>query len=353
MKKLLLLIACVFLVGCGGVGTPPPAAEYVAFPAPSSLPIPTATIQPTVTIGYQATANAAQATADGYSRLAIDATMASNNLTHEVDGWTVTVAAETATAIGTAVPITQTHTSNLLTANASELTASADQRLFVQAAWTATEHAPTQVVAQTRADVEAKYSDVNALVQIFALLMVALAMIAITVFAVAQNWKSPARPVPPISTYGVGESAEDYVPVALQTSTIEYPSVDYLLIPCSPVQLYELATGLLHEHKTLAIKHWEGAGTSLNRGVIYAVRQFLSANHMALSAGRGDMVLTGKGEEFFRAWLDVGAPPPPYEFDPEIGAKPEDVAHVQDFSRTRDGGGVAETTSPADLPLVD
>lgn len=319
MKKLLLL-ACLFLTACGVESTAQAQAIHSAFP--SSAPVPTSTPIPTSTIGYQSTADYwqnvavyAQQTADGYSRLNVDATMNANQMTHEMDMLTVVAGQQTGTAEATVIPITLTYSADMFTANAAQLTANADEHHYALAAMTATEHAPTQIVAAARAQTEVWAAPWLALAQIAAMFGLGVFMVGLGAFAWRFNGKKKLEPKEETEEEN---PLDKYTPIALETNVNNFPSVDYMLIPCTPEQLTELANGLLNEGKTMALRHWETAESSLNRNVIYPVRNFLRANHMAVAAARGDMVLTATGEAFFRAWLENGTPPPSYSFAPDI-----------------------------------
>src|SRR6266542_898864 len=92
-KKLIITLLCVFLTACSA-----PAAALESFDAAQIVPVimntaeptstPTATIIPTPTIGYQATAVIAQQTAEAAERLNVAVTAEAEQRVHQEMSWT-------------------------------------------------------------------------------------------------------------------------------------------------------------------------------------------------------------------------------------------------------------------------
>lgn len=98
-------------------------------------------------------------------------------------------------------------------------------------------------------------------------------------------------------------------------------------IPCSPHMLAELADGLIHGGKTLAVNHWEGRETLWNRASFLKMRNFMQANHFASSTGGGQMALTPLGSEFLREYLTRGALPHSLAWHENTTARPATMSH--------------------------
>ena len=294
---------------------------------------PTNTEVPTATTGWQATAdadhataNSAQATANGWSRLAIDATMQSVAMTHEMDGLTVTASWSTVQAVETVIPITQTHASNQMTAAVAQQTAYA-----LSAYMTIT--APTQIVALARAQTTAKYSGALMAAQMFVMICAGLGFLAVGYF-VAQLIFTEMKKIPapvvyprPPENRTVEEPFKKYTPIAVQSNN--RTEVDYYSVPCSPEALTELADGIVNQHFTLGINFWEENGKFFkNRdNVIIPVREFFHLNHMAQRNRNGELAFVDRGIELLTGWLDNQTLPPPYSFAPGIMAHVPETAH--------------------------
>lgn len=304
MKKMLLLLAAVVLTACG---SPVAAQAVIGTPGPTA----TRTVTPSPTVGWQATAVAAQATADEARRVNAQAT--AQHEAFELEKIRVTEGAEirehekfagTATAASTSVPLTQTARSVDLTATNAMMTLSAGQL-------TATHQAPTQVVAMARADLEREWGWVN----YAAMGALTFFLFALGVFALARSRTADGPMVTYQQTVGAEAVVNDdlepirqddltpltgaddphvYVVVKKDNGKGGYAEMRYR-VPCSNEQLYELAVRVLDDGETLGINNWEGEGTSLTRKAIGILRSYFQEKKLVTSIGAGRLKFNEDG----------------------------------------------------------
>lgn len=317
MKRICIFAVWMMLVltGCGApvaglLGTP--EVVYSASPAATA----TATVSPTPTVGWQATAVAAQATADEAMRIDTASTAAEKERvqvqlgwTAQADMWTAQSSDATATAYGTSVPLTST-------ARSEDLTAMAGQQTLTAGELTAVKEAPTQAVAMIRTENERKYGWVN----YAALAALAFGMFGVGVFALAKagggnkpmvTYQQTAEiealtDVAPTQVVADPIRREDLVPLmdndeprVLVVVRRENPEGGHgeerFYVPCDRDQLYELAVRVLDDGATLAINNWEGEGTALTRKVIERLRGYFQEKKLVTSLGAGRLNFNERG----------------------------------------------------------
>lgn len=342
-KKVLTVFLALLswmLAGCGV-----PGAVQAAGVIGTAGPTATRTLSPTPTVGWQATAVAAQATADEARRVNAQATAAHEAF--ELEKIRVTEGAEirehekfagTATAASTAVPLTAT-------ARVQGLTATAEYMALEAGQLTATHEAPTQVVAMARADLEREWGWVN---------YAAMGCLAFFLFG--------------LGVFALGRSRGGGEPMVTHQQTVEAEAMDVdeggaavahpnqvevemkknhgggffektrYFVPCTAEQLSELARRMVIDNETLGVNNWEGDGSTLTRKVIYALRNWFQMNGMAVSAAAGRVKLNEKGMAFLREWLDMGALPHSFVFRPD-GDLPLNMSHESGAHVPAHGGG--------------
>ena len=335
MKKTLILMA-FFLSACGGqVSAFGNTTEYQLSRMSTPSPV------PTVTIGYQATANVAetqvaiaQATAGEANRVMVQATNDQKQRDHEtsMQNAQATQQAEsnamvqlgwTATAAYTAIPLTAT-------AQVSNLTAIASYNTVTVAQLTATAALPTQIVAVANAKTQAQFAPVYMGVQIFAIF-------AIGVFLLFAAWmlrwywmRQDAREIA-ASPQGVAEHnglkpipQVELEPNFIQpTETIitvkqEYGGgnmhMDRYTVPCTKDMLLQFAENVLTKGWTLGINAWEKDDTLFTRDTYKPFRAWLQVNKFTVSTGGGALALTDAGRAFLDAFLNQSTLPTEYQF---------------------------------------
>lgn len=337
MRKIFILMA--FFIGACGAPVSALTTEYRT-PQPTE----TASIVPTATIEYQATAHAAetqayiaQSTADAANRIMVQATNDQQQREHEtaMQNADATAQAEanamialgwTATAYQTSMPLTAT-------AQVDNMTAIADYKAVTIAQITATAALPTQIVAESNARTQAQYGWVFTLVQLFAIFAIGVFLLFAASF-MRWQWmqqdkreydKTPKgvaesqgfREIPdldePEPNFIKPEPPEEKVTV-LTVQNETGTTSRQMIVPCKPNQLLELAENTLTKGWSLAINAWEGAETSFTRGTFSKVRSWLQGNKFAISTGGGALVLTDEGRAFLEAYLNTAVLPTEYEF---------------------------------------
>lgn len=335
MKKMILFCA-VFLSACGAPGALPLMAQT---PLASPHAMETASPNPptaTATIGYQATAAAAmeaqstaQAQADTANRLMVQATndeaarihaeqLAALQATQQAEADEMIVLGWTATAQLTAIPATQTQqaANNILIPTQQSLMATS-QMMTMQA--------PTQIALMAQAEAQARFAPMSEVMRITFFIAMSLLMLAVAVFVFRVQPAKPAAmtEMPFITPYDEGT----VVTVKNEART----QATRLMVPATPEMLDELAEGVISLGKTLRVNNWEGGQSEhWTRETFYPMRNWLLSNAMARSTGQGGLVLTAEGEGFLRGWLDAGAIPPLYEFDPNLMRKQADFPHAHE-----------------------
>ncbi len=347
MKKYILL-SILFLTACAGefdVRVYPTATiAETAVPTWTA----TSTLEPTPTIGYEATAHVAQTSeaeqrllAEAAERLNVKVTAEEEQRiqqrlawTAQSDQWTAQASQWTATAVGTSVPLTSTQQAVLNT----QIPA---QQALMSAQMTATQGAPTLMVAMRDAEIAVYYAPVKAIGILFALFTLGIFFLSMSYNLYKDDQRKRERMVRQQDAEA-GAGAENEAPtiihpIDLPMTTIQmthdhgggFSSSKRLMVPCSEAQLTELAEGLISGRKTLAFNQWEGKSSQhFTRPVFQQVRAFLQINKLAKSAaGAGNLMLTDEGEAFFRKWLDTRSLPHSYEFGPESQGLQGESAH--------------------------
>lgn len=339
MKKILILMAFI-VSACGApvmaLGKDTTTEYRTSQPTATQSPVPTATI------GYEATAHAAetqayiaQATADEANRIMVQATNDQQQREHETAMQNADATAQaqadrmvelgwTATAALTAVPLTST-------AQVDNMTAIADYKAVTIAQITATAALPTQIVAESNARTQAKLAPVFAFVQLFAIF-------AIGVFLFFAAWfmrwywmredNRQTQAAHAASPQGVAER-NGFTPIASEPEFIKPTEtvitvrqdhgdgnmrMDKYTVPCTREQLLQVAENVLTNGWTLAINQWESAETLFTRNTFGKLRSWLQSNQFAVSAGGGTLALSPEGQAFLDAFLNAAQLPTEYQF---------------------------------------
>ena len=338
MKKTLILMA--FIVSA--CGAPVSALESITTEYRTPQPTATASIVPTATTGYEATAHAAetsayiaQSTADAANRVMVQATNDQQQREHETamqnadataqaqadkftrDGWT-------ATAALTAIPLTST-------AQVDNMTAIADYKAVTIAQLTATAALPTQIVAESNARTQAQLAPVFAFVQLFAIFAIGVFMLFAAWFMRWYWMREDARQAVAAhnaSPQGVAER-NGFISIAPEPEFIQPTEtvitvrqdhgdgnmrMDKYTVPCTREQLLQVAENVLTKGWTLAINQWESAETLFTRNTFGKLRSWLQSNQFAVSAGSGTLALSPEGQAFLDAFLNAAQLPTEYQF---------------------------------------
>ena len=341
-----LILAMLVLTGCGApvvqaaeAGTP--AVQRSLTPAATA----TATVSPTPTVGWQATAVAAQATADEAMRIDTASTAAEKERvqvqlgwTAQADLWTAQSNQATATAYGTSVPLTSTARVENMTATSAYMTLTSNQM-------TATEHAPTQVVAMIDAQNYEEYGALDFIIRLFVLAGLGVFLFGVGIFALFNKPMGMGKPVKqPVAP---AQKDPDLIPLKQQGTVVKYTTnngqgwgKDLLYkIPCSHEQLSELADRVINKNETLGVNRWEGEKSLLTRAVILRMRNFFVVNKLAVSSGAGRVALNDAGLTFLRDWLESNALPHSYSFVPVDDGAPLNMSHDAVAHDAVGGGG--------------
>lgn len=372
-RLFILLLLYLPLFSCGPITevaltSHPSEAPLLATAIPSETS--TATLEPTATIGYQATAieaqaaaSTAQAEADAANRLLVDATSQEKDRLQEQTRWTAEAAQQafqiyvwTATAAPTSVPATQTQA-------VLDRSAAATEYSIIGISLDMTRQAPTQIVQMAQAENEAKFMPIRILIELFGLFSVGCFVLALAYWLMRlavryeqepiEVQKEPAIPVEAVQTY-----AEYDMPlgtlVTLKQNNSGYVALSRMLIPCTPVQLSELAERAL-KGESLAVNRFEGMETTWTRADFYRMRGFMRDHGFVHSSGQaGQVALTEDGKAFLRGWLNKNALPRGIEFAPKDGMIAENMSHTYENHGDSSGGGVGfDVPNPLDKGTLE
>lgn len=317
------------------------------FQRPASTPMATATetLTPTATIDYvataqiaEATSNAALATSESIRQAMIGATM-----THEYNAQmnlqaTMIADQYTATAAAAYVPLTSTAQVDLNNAIATQQNILATQMVMTQIA-------PTALVAMSRATTQAKYADVQLIMQLF---MMGSAGVMFLMWGLGMMKRLAHQPAPVAQPQPkqMPQPQEMRLTVKRENSPIN-TSWQMSIIPCSPHMLAELADGLINGGKTLAVNQWEGHDTIWNRAAFLKMRNFLQVNQFASSTGGGSLTLTPLGQAFLREYLTSRTLPRSIEWSETLAPKVTSMAHAHEaHAHEREAGEGLEDYEP-------
>lgn len=333
MKKYILLFALFFIVGCASSAPTqeilPPHTEY---PVTASL-IPTYTPIPSATIDYYSTAIIAQQTADEARRVNAIITAEFEQrlqeqmmVTAEHERNVMQIYQWTAQAEPTYIPLTATQQAFVNAQIPVKQTMMADQL-------TATEVAPTQLVAMIDAENYRKYGDIDNKVRIFAIAAIGIFAICIAIYLLR---------VPVQSSVMQEQSHDAETVVQMKTTNSGYPRLRRIVIPCSEAQLTELAENLTQGRRTLGINQWEGRNTLWNRDVFLHFRAWLrkAEEHgnvvFVTPTEDGQLAPTDDLFDFLRGWLESRRLPDGYEFKPEPEIQVEESSYDPQIATVTD-----------------
>jgi hypothetical protein len=310
ITKIWLLILVPLLAACSGVKE---NNQFVlATPAGTSTPTATITLTPTATVDYLSTAVIAKETSDEAMRVNVKVTAEADQRNFVQAQWTVTAEAVsqvhaemtrqaaqfTATAYATSIPATQTAQaiSNSLQGTEMAMTISA----------------PTQLVAMANARALADTAAYREYAEMFVIVCAGFALIALGIGVLVMMYRDVMKPsdVPDPEP----ELAAPTIPFVHVPGPQSRPGGTRMLraeIPCSLEQLLEFADGVVNRGMTLSINPWEG--TPVHKS-IKNIRAFFVQHEMAkvLLGKGGELGIEVTGEEFLQDTLAYKRPPLPY-----------------------------------------
>jgi hypothetical protein len=321
-KHLAFLLLPILIIACGAqdfsIDTKSSQVTFnTSLPSatPSAGPSATATFTPTPTVGWQETAVISQATADAALRLMVDATAAEDQRIFAQSAWTVTAEAYTheadmltaqsnmwtMTAYPTYLPITQT-------VQARRDIAAATQAADMRTALHATLNAPTQVIAMSNAQAQAKYADLREKSTIFIYFSIGSASVLLSLYLLVIAFRSA-----PAVHIVAPEEPKFIQPIPFTVKKQDGSTVwTRAEVPCTKEQLVEFADGIINRNMTCSFGMWEG--NKLVHKSLKAIREFLIEHHFAklVRGSGGAMDLTAEGEQFLHDTIAHNAPPAPY-----------------------------------------
>jgi len=270
---------------------------------------------PTATIGYEATAQVAQETANAalaianaanleQARITADAeerihaeTMAAHDIIHMSLDLENTKVAATQTAAPRSIPATQTH-------EAFVVEQSEDIRTMQSVRATETAYGPELTRQQAQADNFHLYK----LIQLCILGLIIFWLVAMFSFLKRRTTleieRERTKQAAMKKDYGK-IAGEGEIKIRFKNGTRTWDDI----IPCTPALLLEWAEGM-RDGKSMAINEWEGAETEWTRDLILPFRQFLVRNGLASRDNNNIVTLTMVGEVFWQdVWTRETAPP--------------------------------------------
>jgi hypothetical protein len=300
-------------------------------PRPSVAP--SATIVPSATIDYEATievaqaqVDIAQATADEARRVNAMATteyMALVNeqlrMTAEIDRQEFEILMITATMAGTSIPLTQTQ-------QAAVNTQVPAQQAFVYAQMTATEHAPTQMVAMLQVQNYQAWGGMDYQAGIFGKFTLGVFLLFLPVAYILHVINKPKEKEEPTNTEYQSPKLEPETTFVHVISDKTPNKSNRFEIPCTPEQLTEFAVAITQGQKTMAINSWEGKETSFTRPIILQLRSWARNNDFATPTEDNQLAPTNDFLDFLCGWLNKQRLPTEYEFAEKEPQTPSPIA---------------------------
>lgn len=276
-------------------------------------PTPTATVVPTMTVGYQETAIVAQATAMEAVRVNAQVTAEYERrvqeqlqMTAQADREWFMIQSWTQQAASTVIPLTATQ-------QAAINTQIPLQQIVALAQLTATYGAPTQVVAMAKAEQAARYSGASQVVQLIGLSSVSLFCLVLVAFLIFKM-----RTYYPQPTDELEEEPEptETVVMVRRDNGGGMGSTTRQVIPCTPEQLTELAELAVNGERTFAINRLESNSRTLNRTTLYEFRNWAVSNGYAMQPkpGKQEIALNDEGLCFLEGWFENHQLPDQYRF---------------------------------------
>ena len=317
-------------------------ATSASYYSPTDTPMPISTLEPSATIGYQATAVSAQQTADAANVIMAQITAESEQRLQERLAWTATIDAAnimiaqwTATAAPSSVPATATQAVLDRQLAAYQVSVQAGQL-------TATKEAPTQIAAMATAQAQADLAWWYEFALVCLYIAIAAFLIALVVL-VGNRIRQEAS----ATVVGSEDESKDTVKITLHRGTEIYSEVDHLLIPCSIDQLRIMAYEI-NLDPSLAINRWDKVknkqgGMLFPRAQFAQICFFLVTNGLAYRTPKHEVILTPEGEEFFETVLNENVPPLQFAISPEFTKDDGKINHDHDNHEHDNGGGVAKT----------
>jgi len=285
--------------------------EYAAV---SPTFIPTRTIIPTTTIGYESTLAIAQSTADEARRINAQVTSEAEQrllsyaqLTADADARAHEVAMWTQIAGATVIPLTAT-------AAVVERTQIAAAQNIVAAGYTQQAYAPTEYAAMVQGQATAQFATINEIIKIIAMILTCVFLLAGISYFVRHAPREEVEQVEPVATEVWIRSEKDNG----AKSTL-------LTVPCTAEQLTELAELAANGEKKFGINRLEQTSRTFRsqRETLILVRQFFVENKMVIPDANGTVTLNADGEAFLAGWFESHQLPDEYEFTEAETAKPE------------------------------
>lgn len=347
MKKFLILMA--FIVSA--CGAPVMALGNTDTEYRTPQPTATASIVPTATVEYQATAHAAetqayiaQSTADEANRIMVQATNDQQQREHEaaIQSADATAQAEanhmielgwTATAYQTSMPLTAT-------AQVDNMTAIADYKAVTIAQITATAALPTQIVAESNAREQAKFAWLRPVVEIFAIFSIGVFLL-FTAWFMRWYWmREDARAAQAAHAASPQSVAErnGFTPIAQSEPEPEFihpepnpapnpkPRIERPVtaenlkytIPSAQEQFDIFAEKLITGEMALSINKWESSGLLSGvknaRAWIRNMRAWMHANEFGVFNENEEMTLVQAGRTWLEQYIERRHLPTEYQF---------------------------------------
>jgi hypothetical protein len=267
--------------------------------------IPTRTIVPSATIGYESTLAVAQSTADEARRINAQVTSEAEQrllsyaqLTADADVRSHEVAMWTQIAGATVIPLTATQQA---VANTQIVAA----QNIVAAGYTQQAAAPTQMAAIAQAQAVQQFATINEIIKIFAMLLTCVFLLAGISYFVRHAPKEVEEDTPKETTVWV-RSEKDNGAKSVR-----------LVVPCTPEQLTELAELAVNGEKKFGINRLEQTSRTFRsqRETLILVRQFFVESKFVIPDANGTVTLNADGEAFLAGWFESHQLPTEYEFE--------------------------------------
>jgi hypothetical protein len=208
----------------------------------------------------------------------------------------------------------------------------------------ATEVSPTETIRRVNALAEANNADARVKADIvmpyFAGIIIIVFFFFLWRFVSAGLYKTLEKESAPDEETApeqqpfapINEVKPVIVPPSQEPLSDGFISLSNHFIPCTPVQLDELAEQVLSRKNTLPFNDYEGSKSKWTRNALLTMRAWMQSKEYIESIGGGKVRSTSGGEDMLREWRDNHRLPAGIEFYPTHADLPEGMSHEHENS---------------------
>lgn len=270
--------------------------------------IATGTPMPAPTIGYEATIQVAQATADEARRVNAMVTAEFEQrvqeqlqITAEAGRQYFAIQSWTATAALTSIPLTMTQ-------QVADNTRIANNQAIASGQLTATYQAPTQMAAVMLVRTQAQFATIDRVARVFFMVAAGIAMLMLVVWFVRN-------PILPREENDEQEKQPDHTEIWIRDEKDHGAKSEHFVFPCTDEQLTELAEMVMNGARTFGYNRMETGSRTFRgqRETLEQTRLILEKARLATNTHAGESVINERGVAFFEQWFETHEMPDGFE----------------------------------------